>query len=218
MIPHLYRLAIAAAVAVSLAIAAPSASAADHAGKESAPSKAGGAVHGDPKPAAHEPEGPITWDRDLALWSGVTFVLFLFVLGKLAWAPIVTGLDKREANIRGNIANAEAVRLKAESMLAEHASRMSKVQDEVREILAEARRDAERTKQEIVAEAQKEANASKQRAIVEIGRARDSAIKDVFDTMAAQVASATEHVLGRTVQGSDQERLIDEALAQFPRH
>ena len=95
---------------------------------------------------------------------------------------------------------------------------MALVQDEIRELLAQARRDGENLKQEIVGQAQKEAVSTKDRAVQEISRARDSALKDLFDVMATEVAHATRHVLGRTVNSSDQDRLIDEALAQFPRH
>jgi F-type H+-transporting ATPase subunit b len=169
---------------------------------------------------AHEehPEGaPLSPKADLALWSGVTFVLFLLVLTRFAWKPLIAALDAREGRIRNDIAQAEAARVKAEQMLAEHAQKLSKVQEEVREIIAEARRDADHTRQEIISEAQKEAEASKQRALTEINRARDAAIKDLFDVMATEVARATEHVLGRSLQASDQDRLIEEALADFPR-
>jgi F-type H+-transporting ATPase subunit b len=84
-------------------------------------------------------------------------------------------------------------------------------------LLAWARRDAEHMKQEVIGQAQKEAQAAKDRAVQEISRARDSALKDLFDVMANEVAQATRHVLGRSVNAADQDRLIDEALAQFPR-
>ena len=159
--------------------------------------------------------GPITLDVDLAVWSLITFVVFLFVLKKFAWAPLIEGLDKREANVLDNIAAAEAARLKAEKMLAEHAAKLDKVQDEVREIIAEARRDAEHTKNEIVATAQKEAEATRQRAVQDIERARDQALDDLFASMARSVAQATEQVIGRSVTGADNERLIEEALNTF---
>jgi F-type H+-transporting ATPase subunit b len=166
--------------------------------------------------AEHEEGVPLSFKEDLAFWSLVTFVIFIWLLGRFAWKPLIAGLDRREARIRDDIDQAEAARAKAEQMLAEHAQKLAKVQDEVREILAAARRDAEHSQQEIIAAAQKEADASKQRAISEINRARDAALKDLFDVMANEVARATEHVLGRTVTASDQQRLIDEALAQFP--
>jgi F-type H+-transporting ATPase subunit b len=165
----------------------------------------------------HESGVPMNLKTDLAFWSLVTFVIFIALLGKFAWKPLIAALDKRESRIRDDIGAAENARIKAEQMLAEHARTLAKVQDEVRALLAQGRQDAERAKQEIVTEAQKEAEASKQRALHEIGRARDSALKDLFDGMASQVAHATEHVLGRSLTGGDQDRLIDEALAQFPR-
>jgi F-type H+-transporting ATPase subunit b len=165
----------------------------------------------------HEEGVPIKFKKDLALWSGITFLIFLFLLGRFAWKPLVAALDAREGQIRGDISAAESARLKAEQMLAEHSKRMAQVQDEIREALAQGRRDAESLKQEIVGQAQKEAVAAKDRAVQEISRARDSALKDLFDVMATEVAHATQHVLGRSVNSSDQDRLIDEALAQFPR-
>jgi F-type H+-transporting ATPase subunit b len=164
----------------------------------------------------HQEGVPLNFKGDLALWSGITFVIFIMLLGRFAWRPLIAALDKREARIRDDIAAAEAARIKAEQMLAEHAQTLAKVQDEVRAILAEGRRDAEHAKQDIITAAQKEAEAAKQRALHEIGRARDAALKDLFDVMASQVAQATEHVLGRSLSGADQDRLIDEALAQFP--
>jgi F-type H+-transporting ATPase subunit b len=160
---------------------------------------------------------PIKFKKDLALWSAVTFLIFLFLLGRYAWKPLIAALDAREGQIRGDISAAESARLKAEQMLAEHSKRMAQVQDEIREALAQGRRDAESLKQEIVGQAQKEAVAAKDRAVQEISRARDSALKDLFDVVATEVAHATQHVLGRSVNSSDQDRLIEEALTQFPR-
>jgi F-type H+-transporting ATPase subunit b len=152
---------------------------------------------------------------DLAVYTFIMFLLLLAILWKFAWGPIAAALDKREENIRKDIDDAEAARVKAEEMLAAHAEKLAQVQDEVREIVAEARRDADYTKQEIITTAQKEAEATKHRAISEIDRARDAALKELFDTMAAQVTDATEHVLGRSLNSEDQQRLIQEALSQF---
>jgi F-type H+-transporting ATPase subunit b len=103
-------------------------------------------------------------------------------------------------------------------MLAEHEAKLSKVQDEVREILAEARRDAEHTKNEILAEAQREAEAGKKRSIAEIERAKDTALKDLFDVMSTKVVNATQRVLSRSLSEAEQDRLVDEALAEFQRN
>ena len=169
--------------------------------------------------AAHDAHGggnnPITWQGDLALFSAISFAIFLLVLTKFAWKPLTTALDARERRIRDDIEGAEQARIKAERMLEEHASRLDDVQNEVKAILAEARRDAEVARQNILTGAQTEAEATKNRAITEIERARDQALKELFDTMSTRVADATEHVLGHGLSDDVQQRLIDEALTHF---
>jgi len=184
----------------------------NHAAQE-AEDAAGEADHGGD--AEHAGGVPMDWQSDLALWSLIVFLIFLAVLKKFAWVPLAAGLDERESGIRQDIADAESARLKAEAMLAQHAAKLDQVQDEVREIIAEARRDAEHTKQSILEEAQREADASKDRAIAEINRARVTAESALFDQVADLVGSATEHVLARSIRDDDQNRLIEEALSQF---
>ena len=166
--------------------------------------------------AAHDapPELP-GFKGDLAIWSFVTFLVFLFVVSKLAWEPLGGALSARETKISGDIAAAEANRHKAEAMLRDYEAKLAKAQDEVKEILAEARRDAEHTKQEIVATANREAEATRQRAVADIERAKDGALSELFDFMSNNVLQATERVLQRSASGDDQERLVREALANL---
>ena len=196
-----------------LAVVACAPARADDEGEHAAP--AGGktaTVHVD-----EHAEGPIEWRNDLALWSMVAFLIVLAILGKFAWGPLSRGLLTREQRIRDDIAAAESARHKAEAMLREHEGRLEAVQEEVRGILAEARRDAEVARQNILSDAQREAAATQQRAIEEIKRAEAQAINAVFETMNQQILAATEHVLGRSVNEQDQGRLIEEALANLRR-
>lgn len=157
-------------------------------------------------------EDPSEVKTDLAIYSFIVFLILLAILYKAAWGPITEGLEKREQFVLQNIADAESARLKAEKLLADHTEKLDKVQNEVREMLAEARRDAETTKADIIATAQKEAEATKTRAVAEINQARDAALDELFDHMSKAVAHATETVLGRSVNSADQDRLIQDAL------
>lgn len=169
------------------------------------------------KPAeeAHDTSVPLKGKPDLALWSFVTFLVFLAVLRKFAWTPLINGLDQREAKMKQALADAETARIKAEAMLADHTKKLEQVQDEVKAILAEARRDADHTKTEIVAAANKEAEATRKRAVEDIEHARDVAMKELFDFVSGNVIGATEHVLGRALSNDDQNRLVQEALNQI---
>ena len=173
-----------------------------------------GGAHGEGDHGGHDSGPPLTPKSDLALFSLIVFLIFVAVLKKFAWGPLMQGLDKRESKVRQDIANAEAARVKAEKALADHEAKLSAVQDEVKEIWAEARRDAEHTKTEIIAAANQEAEALRQRSLDDIQLASDQAMRALFDHMAASVTDATEHVLGRALSGEDQDRLVQEALAQ----
>jgi len=100
-------------------------------------------------------------------------------------------------------------------MLADYQKRLDSVQDEVRSIIAEARRDADHTKNDIIATAQKEAQATQKRATEEIERARDQALNELFNTMSNQVVNTTEQLLKRTIDSNDRQRLVQEALGEM---
>lgn len=161
------------------------------------------------------PEGvPLDFKADLVVWSIVVFVIFLVVLKSVAWGQLNAGLQSREEGIRRDIADAEAARKSAQTMLAEHERKLAKVHDEMKAMLDEARRDAESTRQGILADAAKEAAATRSRALAEIEQAKNHALDQLFDAMSDRVVAATEHVIGRTLNDGDQSRLVSEALAQ----
>ncbi len=160
---------------------------------------------------------PLGFKGDLALFSVVAFVLFLLVLGKLAWKPMIEGLDKREQGIRQAIEDAEDNRRKSEALLADYQNKLREAEQTVQAMVAEARRDAERTGKDLIATAQKEVDQIRIRAREEIRQAKDAALAEVFSQINSQVILATEHVLGRTLADSDQDRLVTEALAHISR-
>ncbi len=177
----------------------------------------GSEEHAHDEHGGHETGVPMNFKSDLALWSFIVFLLFLAVMGKFAWKPMIEGLDKREAGIRNAIAEAEENRRKAEALLADYQIKLKAAEQTVAAMVAEARRDAERTSQDLIANAQRDVDAIRVRAKDEIRQAKDTALAEVFSQVNAQVILATEHVLGRALTDSDQERLVGEALSQLSR-
>jgi F-type H+-transporting ATPase subunit b len=216
---RLVRAAVAAMVASVLfsLVFTPSALAMASAGAPEttpeAPAEAGGAGGHD----KHDTSVPMGWQQDLALFSLITFLLFLFVMKKFAWQPLIDGLDKRESGIRQAIADAEDNRRKSHALLAEYEQKLKHAEQTVQQMVAEARRDAERTSQDLIAGAQKEVQLIRDRAKDDIRQAKDTALAEVFSSVNAQVIRATEHVLGRSLGDGDQDRFVEEALAGIGR-
>lgn len=167
--------------------------------------------------SGHDTSPPMSVQTDLALWSLITFLCFLFVMKKFAWSPMIAGLDKREAGIRKAIEDAEDNRRKSHALLAEYDQRLKAAERTVQEMVAEARRDAERTSQDLIAGAQREVGLVRDRAREDIRQAKDTALSELFSQVNAQVLVATEHVLGRALQDGDQDRLVNEVLAGMSR-
>ena len=168
--------------------------------------------HGD---GGHHETGMPSPRLDTAVASLIVFLIFLGLLTKFAWKPLMEGLSTREENIRGAMLEAQQAREEAQRARDEHARRMEGVDAEVKEIIAEARRDAEHTAAEIRGKAEAEAQASKNRALAEIERAKDAAIVELAARERDLIAEATETVLGRAITDDDRRRLIDEAVANF---
>lgn len=186
---------------------------------EASKAEGGAEIHPEARGDDHgHPSGvPLGWKADLALFSLITFVLFVIVLGKFAWGPMIQGLDKRELGIQKAIDDAEEGRRKAHAMLAEYEQKLKAAEQTVQAMVAEARRDAERTSQDLIANAQREVGLIRDRAKDDIRQATDTALAEVFTQINSQVVLAAEHVLGRALDEADQDRLVSQALAEISR-
>lgn len=139
---------------------------------------------------------PLIPQIPLLIWSLVVFGLFLVLAKKLAWVPLIQGLDSREARVNRALAEAEQARIAARQMLDDHKAHLDRVTDEVKEIIARARGEAEQEKLRIVAEAEAEATAIRDQAIADIHAAREQAFSGLDERIDAQVDLASRHVLG----------------------
>jgi len=167
--------------------------------------------------AAHGEAEPSLFAGDLgnALWTLVIFVLLLVVLGKFAWKPILAVLQKREQFIYDSLSQARRDREAAEAKLRTIEERLSSARAEATAIVEEGRRDADVVKRKAQHDARQEADAMIERAKREIGLARDTAIKEVYDRMADLATAAAGRIIGRQLDAKEHERLIAEAIDEL---
>lgn len=155
---------------------------------------------------------PLFFNPDLAFVTLIVFFCLLLVLKKLAWGPIVEALEARERGISDNIAAASAKHEEAKRLLAEHQAKIDAAAEDVREMLEEARRDAEATKTQIVAEARAAAEAERRRAVREIELAKDSAVKDLAEQSANLAVDLAGKVVRKEISQERQGEIVREAL------
>jgi len=159
---------------------------------------------------------PLSFDPDLAIFTFGVFVILLVVLRKFAWGPIMQALERREHNIAEHISQAERNHEQARLLLADYEKRLAGAANEVRELLDEARRDAEHTKQSILAEARQGAEAEKARALREIEAATDGALETLAERSSQLAVDLAGKIVAAQLSKADHTRLIQEAMAKFP--
>jgi len=163
---------------------------------------------------------PLSWEwiqQDLAIWTAVVFLLLLLVLSKFAWKPLAEGLDQREGHIANEIAEAEAANLKAKEILEGYDRKLAAAEQEVREILDQGRRDAEKIGHELIEKAKAEAHAEQQRGVQQIEAAAAAALEELADQSATMAVGLAGKIVQAKLNPSDHSQLIEQAVAGFAR-
>ena len=198
------------AVIVGLAVCRPTLTSAQEHSHEGAPA----AAHTEGGEAGGKP-GIFGWALDLAIWTIVVFLILLWVLSRYAWKPMLEGLQRREDSIRSALDEAQRAREEAKTLQARFEAEMNRAQEKVREVMDEARRDAQGLRDEMVAKAKSEIQTERDRLRHEIEMARDQALAQLWNQTAQLATLISAKAIGRQLDVEDHRQLVDEAIAEI---
>ncbi len=162
--------------------------------------------------AAHETPNLFSVEPGLMVWTTVTFLVVLVVLRLTAWGPLMKSLAERQKSIEGAIEEARRTKTEAEALLAKYETMLESARDEARSILDESRKDGLKVQEEIRVRAQEEADEFKTRARREIDLAKEGALREIWDQAANLSTELAHRILGRSIEGADQDRLVRELI------
>jgi F-type H+-transporting ATPase subunit b len=151
----------------------------------------------------------------LMVWTLITFGIAVFILWKFAFGPLQKIIDERRAGIQESMDVAEETRAEAHRLLEEYKATLAKVRMEAEEILERSRTTGEHAKAEIMAEAKVQSERVLAQAHEQIERDTQAAVRELKGQIAELTALATEKVVTGSLNDADQQRLIDEALAEL---
>jgi len=151
----------------------------------------------------------------LMVWTLITFGIAVFILWKFAFGPLQKLIDQRRAGIQESMDVAEETRAEAHRILDEYKVTLVKVRSEAEEILERSRTTGEHAKAEIMAAAKAQAERVLTQAHEQIERDTRAALRELKGQIAELTALATEKVAAGSLTAADQQRLIDEALAEL---
>ena len=153
---------------------------------------------------------------DLAIFTFVVFALVLLLLSKFAWGPIVEALDAREDSIAGMIEKAELDAKQAEKQLQAYEQKLAQAADDAREIVAQARKDAEARGEEMIAQTREETDRLIEKAKSEIELAKSMAIQELAEESVNTAVSLAGQMIHREVKPDDHAQIIRDAIDKFP--
>jgi F-type H+-transporting ATPase subunit b len=151
----------------------------------------------------------------LMIWTIVAFGITFFILKRFAFGPIQKLIDERRERIRASVEEADRVRDEARALLEEHKSLIGQAKSDAEGILAEARRMADAQQQRMREETEEDRKRRLEETERQIDQARIQALNDLKQAVAELSLEVAQKVTINALTDKDQQRLIDEALAEI---
>ncbi|MBO6513716.1 MAG: F0F1 ATP synthase subunit B [Phycisphaerales bacterium] len=168
--------------------------------------------------AADKAASPLATPKE-GFWTGVTaIVLFLIVFGLLStmvWPKIVAGLDERNEKIKGEIAAAEDARHQAKVALDEYEKNLAEARAQAQQMLEETKSQQNELAAQLKAQADAELTEMREKAKADIDAAKKQALNELYSESVNLASVMAGKILQREVSVNDEQRLMDESLAEL---
>jgi len=169
-----------------------------------------GEAHAKPSVIAKPEEGVTT-----ALTALVVFVLVIGILATTVWPKINQGLTERNGKIQGEIAAAEEARRQAKEALDEYERNLAEARAEAQKMLEDTRAQQATLSAQLKAQADIDLASMREKATSEIETAKKQALAEIYSESVNLASVMAAKILQREVTVTDQQRLMDESLAEM---
>ena len=161
------------------------------------------------------PPGPFSGGFADSVWTVIAFVILLLALWKLAWKPMLAGLNARQEHIEKQISDAEDTKKNADKVLTDYNAKLDDVEHEGKRIIAEHVKKAENQGKEKITKADNKIEAMKLKAETDLERQRSEAQAQLWVQAGQIILKLGQDVLGKTIDEADNQKLIDQAVERL---
>lgn len=151
----------------------------------------------------------------LLVWTLITFLIVVAILGFFAWKPIIQALDARAEKIHGDLEKAETLRTEAEKLLASYNTKIKEAKDEALAIVNEAKTDANNLKKKMLDETQSEIKSLKDQSLKDIDLSRLKAIQDVQEKVIELSVAVAGQILEKQLKQEDHTSFVKSEIAKL---
>jgi F-type H+-transporting ATPase subunit b len=146
--------------------------------------------------------------------QAASFVLFLVVVYFAFFRRISGVLEERRSRIEQGLRDADAARQEREQAAQERLTVLAAARQEASEVLARAQKLADESRERDLVETRGEIERLREQATSDIESERQRALADVRAQVADLALLAAGRVVGETMSGARQRKLVDEFLAE----
>ena len=149
-------------------------------------------------------------------WSALIFVLFLLILSKFAWKPILSAVKARDEMMKGSLESAEKAREDMLKLQSDNETILRKAREEREGILREAREVRDKLIAEAKGKASEEAEKLIEKARAGIESEKRKALSEIHMQVANLSVDIASMLLGEKLkQTGEQSKLIDNYLKEI---
>ena len=154
-------------------------------------------------------------DPGLFIWTILTFVVLLVLLGKFAWKPLLAALDRRHEMIKDSLDDARKAQQELERLQQESKQIISGARVEAQSILAKTRSEAEKLKGEMRQKAKEEAESIVRNAEKRSQVETEKAISEIRGEVVELSLLVASKLMEKNLSKEDNQSLIEESLQQI---
>ena len=147
-----------------------------------------------------------------ALFTLLNTLTVIFVGTKFLFKPVMKIIADRQAEIDGLYADADKAKAEASAMEEEYKLKLSDAQATSERMVKEAMARGQSREEEIIRNANAEASAILDKAAADIAQEKKKAINDAKDEISDLALAIAGKVVGKTLSGADQTKLVDEFI------
>ena len=157
----------------------------------------------------------VTPDPGLFIWTIITFLVFVALVTKFAWRPLLAALESREKLISRAVEDAEKAKVDLQRVQQDAAKLLADARVEGEAIVARSRAAADRLGEELRQKASAEAQGILKKAEREIQLETTRAIEQVRREAVELSVAIASKILQRNVSAEDNRALIEDSLRQL---
>jgi F-type H+-transporting ATPase subunit b len=152
----------------------------------------------------------------LAFWGLVIFVIFWYLMSKVAFKPIADALEKREGDIQSALDSAKLARQEMSNLKAENEKILAEAREEKAKILQEAKEIKNATINEAKEKAKEEANRIINSAKQEIDNQKKAAIAEIKTQVGGMAIDIAEKLVKKELaSNSDHTTYVKKLVDEF---